>query len=81
MQKEILFVGGIQQTEFNTILLIDAATGNNLMRQQRVANITSYKCGHKGYYWKDCPNSVGTSPMPNQTLSIAQCQLIVCLLW
>ena len=46
-------------------MVIDAATGNDPMRQQRVANSACFIWGQKGHYRKDCPNSAGTSPVPD----------------
>ena len=31
--------------------------------------VSNYKCGQKGWYGKDCPNSTGTGPVPDQILT------------
>ena len=46
---------------------IDETTRNDPIRQQRLANITCSKCGQKGHFRKENPNSIGTSPVPDQT--------------
>ena len=51
-------------------MLINATTGNDPMRQERVANITFFKCSQTGHYRKDYPNSARTSPVPDQNLSM-----------
>ena len=43
MEGKFLLVEGIQKTKFDTVILIDASAGNDPMRQQSLANITSYK--------------------------------------
>ena len=61
--KEIfLFVEGIQQTKFDSVMSINATAGNDPMRQQRV---TCYKCDQKVHYRKDCPNLTGTNQVPD----------------
>ena len=47
IEREFLLVEGIQQMEFDWVMSVDVTTGNDPMRQQRVATITCYKCGHK----------------------------------
>ena len=37
----------MQQTEFDSVMAIDETSGNDPVRQQRVTNITRYKCGQK----------------------------------
>ena len=48
---------------------IDAAGGNDPIKQQILANMTFLKCGQKGHYKKDCPNTVGTSPVADQAVN------------
>ena len=54
-------------------MVIVAATGNDPLRQQRLANVTCFKYGQKGHYRKDCPNSAGTSLLPDKTSSMQNC--------
>ena len=70
IEREFLLIKGVQQTEFDMILSINAITGNDSMRKQSLANITCCKCGQIGHHRKDCPNSAGTSPVADQTLSM-----------
>ena len=66
-EREFLFVEGIQQTKFDTIISIDTTSANDPMRQQLLANITCSKCSQNGHYRKDCPSSAGTGPLPDKT--------------
>ena len=59
IEREFLVLEGIQQTNFDMVMLVDAVGGNDLMNQ----HITCFKCRQKGYYRKDCPNSAGTGPV------------------
>ena len=45
IEIEFLLVKGIWLTDFNMVMSIDAATGNDPMRQQRLGNVTCYKYG------------------------------------
>ena len=47
-----MLVEGIQQTEFDSVMSIDATAGNDPVRQQRVVTITCYKYGKKVPYKK-----------------------------
>ena len=68
--REFFLVEGIQQSKFDTVMSIDISTCNHPLRQQRLANITCYKCRQKGHYRKDCLNSAGTSHSPDQNISV-----------
>ena len=52
IEREFLLVKGVQQRDFDIVMSIDVTAGNDPMRQQRLANMTSYKCGYKGHYRK-----------------------------
>ena len=65
---EFLLVEGIQQTDFDMAMSINMTTGNDPVRQQRLLNITCYRCGYKGHFRKDFPSSVDMSPVPDQTM-------------
>ena len=47
IEREFLLVEGIQQTVSHMVMSIDMTAGKGSMRQQRLANITGYKCGQK----------------------------------
>ena len=66
--RDILFVEGIQQTDFDAVMSIDASTNDDHMRQQGLAITTCHKGGQKHHYRKDCPNSAGTSSGPDQNI-------------
>ena len=68
--REFLLVEGIQQTEFETLMLQDTNAGNNAMRQKWLANIICYKLGWKDYYIKDCHYSASTSSGSEQSMSV-----------
>ena len=46
------------------VMSIDMTAGNDPIRQQKLANVTCYKCGQKG------PNSAGKCPVLDQALTI-----------
>ena len=48
---------------------IDVVGGNDLVRQQRMANIASSKSDQNGHYRKECPSLSNTIPVLDQTLS------------
>ena len=70
IEREFLFVEGIQEVEFDVIKSFDAVAGNDQTRPQRSATITCFTCSHKGHYRKDCLDSAGTRPFPNQLSSM-----------
>ena len=70
IEREFLLVEGIQQTRVYMVESIDAAAGNDPMRQQRLASLTCYKCSQKAQYRNDCPSSAGTSPVLDKTLTV-----------
>ena len=40
IKRGFFFIEGIQQRKFDIVMAIDATTGNDLVRQQRLANMT-----------------------------------------
>ena len=60
----------MQQTEFDAVMSVNSSTNNDPMRQERIANITCYKCRQKCHYGKGCPNSAGTIPQPNKNIQM-----------
>ena len=68
--KEISYLLKKFNKQFYTVMSIDGGTGNDPMRQQRLSYLTCFKCNQKGNYRKDCPNSTGTSPVPDQSSSM-----------
>ena len=59
VEWEYLLVKGIHQTDQDAVMSIDTQGLNSQdpMRQQRLANMISYKHGQKGHMQKECPNA------------------------
>ena len=58
----------LKEIAFDTIMSLDVAAGNDMLRQQRLANITCFKYGQKGHHRKHCPNSPGTHSALDQNI-------------
>ena len=70
IEREFHLVEEIQQTDFSTVMLMDASASNDPMKWQQKANITCYKCGQKSHYRKDFPNSAGKDPGLDQNMPV-----------
>ena len=79
IESELFLMEEIYLTDFDMVMSNDVTTGNDPMRQQRLANLTCHKCGQKGHYRKDCPSSAGTGPVLDHTLMIPK--KVCLLLW
>ena len=59
VESEYLLVEGIHQTDQDAVMSINALglISQDPVRQQRLVNMSCYKCGQKRNLQKDCPNA------------------------